>query len=125
MAARGETYPVTAVGLSILGGLVYLLVGAVVAIVGAVGFLAGFTSPFPVAGVVAGLVVVGVLTIVFAVLLRRQPELGLFWGALIVVLALVSLGFEFGGFVIGFLLTLVGGILAISGKLGPALTKAT
>lgn len=123
MAARTEAYPANAVSLSVVGGLVYLFVAIVVAIAGAVGLVAGVPAVFPIVGTVAGLAIVGVLTIVFGILLRRQPELALFWGALLVVLAILSLGLEFGGFVVGFLLTLVGGILAVAWKLGPIAAK--
>lgn len=112
----------TAISLGILGGIVYLLVALVVFIVGAVSVLVGVPSALPLFGTVAGLVIVGVLAIVFSILLRRQPELALFWGILLVVLALLSLSLEFGGFVVAFLLTLVSGILAISDKLSPMVT---
>ena len=112
----------TAISLGILGGIVYLLVALVVFIVGAVSVLVGVPSALPLFGTVAGLVIVGVLSIVFSILLRRQPELALFWGILLVVLALLSLSLEFGGFVVAFLLTLVSGILAISDKLSPMVT---
>ncbi len=111
--------PSKAAALGILGGIVYLLVAAIVVVVGAVSALVGLPLVLPLLGTVAGLVIVGVLSIVFSVLLRRQPELALFWGILLVVLALASLSLEFGGFVVAFLLTLISGILAISGKLSP------
>ena len=114
----------TAISLGIVGGIVYLLVALVVFIVGAVSVLVGVPSALPLFGTVAGLVIVGVLSIVFSILLRRQPELALFWGILLVVLALLSLSLEFGGFVVAFLLTLVSGILAISGKLSPMVTAS-
>jgi hypothetical protein len=114
----------TAISLGILGGIVYLLVALVVFIVGAVSVLVGVPSALPLFGTVAGLVIVGVLSIVFSILLRRQPELALFWGILLVVLALLSLSLEFGGFVVAFLLTLVSGILAISDKLSPMVTAS-
>ncbi|MCW6167210.1 MAG: hypothetical protein LVQ64_02035 [Thermoplasmatales archaeon] len=114
----------TAISLGILGGIVYLLVALVVFIVGAVSVLVGVPSALPLFGTVAGLVIVGVLSIVFSILLRRQPELALFWGILLVVVALLSLSLEFGGFVVAFLLTLVSGILAISGKLSPMVTAS-
>ncbi len=114
----------TAISLGILGGIVYLLVALVVFIVGAVSVLVGVPSALPLFGTVAGLVIVGVLSIVFSILLRRQPELALFWGILLVVVALLSLSLAFGGFVVAFLLTLVSGILAISGKLSPMVTAS-
>ncbi len=127
MADSQASFSKTAVSLGILGGLVYLIAALIVFVASTVAFLIGVPSLLPHFGTVAGLVIVGVLTVVFSYLLRRQPELALFWGILLVVLALVSLSLAFGGFVIAFLLTLVAGILAISSKLGPmasALQKA-
>ena len=125
MSTPSSGYPGTSVALAILGGLVFLVVGAIVGILGAVGAVFALGPAFATAGTVAGLVILGVLTMVFGYLLRRQADLGLAWGILLVVLALVSLPFLFGGFVVGFLLTLVAGILAITGKLAPAIAPVT
>lgn len=108
-----------------VGGLVFLVVGAIIGIGGAVAAVFSVWPGLAVAGLVAGLIIVGVLTLVFGYLLRHQPELGLVWGILLVVIALVSLPLAFGGFVIGFLLTLVGGILAVTGKLAPVVAPAS
>lgn len=124
-AAITTGYPGTAVALSMIGGLAFLVVAAVVGVVGAVSAVFSLWPALAVAGTVAGLVIVGVLTLVFGYLLRRQPELGLIWGILLVVLALVSLPLLFGGFVVGFLLTLVAGILAITWKLAPIVAPTT
>lgn len=119
MSEESSNYPGTSVALATLGGLAFLVVGAVVGIVGSIWAVFNLIPAFAVAGTVAGLVIVGVLTIVFGYLLRRQADLGLVWGILLIVLALVSLPLVFGGFVVGFLLTLVAGILAVTTKVAP------
>ncbi len=121
MSDGSSGYSATAVSLGYLGGIVYLVSAGVVAIAGTIAVLSGLMPHLPVAGLVAALLIVGVLSIVFSYLLRHEPNLGLFWGAILVVIALASLGLEFGGFVLGFLLTFVAGILAIVAKLGPLL----
>jgi hypothetical protein len=60
--------------------------------------------------------IIGILIIVFAILLFVAPQMKTAWGALIIVLSLLSWPFAFGGFFIGFLLALIGGILAITYK---------
>lgn len=125
MAETSVSYPGTSVALGMVGGAVYLVVGVIAGIVGAVAAVFNVWPAAAVTGLVAGLVIVGVLTLVFSYLLRRQPELGLIWGILLIVLALVSLPLFFGGFVVGFLLTLVAGILALTGKLGPMIASGS
>lgn len=58
----------------------------------------------------------GVLIIVCALLLRSMPQNHVGLGIAVIIFALFSWVGSFGGFVIGFLLALVGGILAIVWK---------
>jgi hypothetical protein len=58
-------------------------------------------------------VVWGVLIIVFAVMLNSHPNNHATYGGLILVFSIVSWFGSFGGLFIGFLLGLIGGILAI------------
>ena len=44
------------------------------------------------------------------------PSAHVVWGILAILFALVSIGVALGGFVVGFLLTLIGGILALTWK---------
>lgn len=99
--------------LSLIGGVFILIGGIIYAIAGAI--LSLFLGP------IAGLLYLGLpialLILVFSVLLFVLPRLKLAWGALIIVLAFLSLAFDFfGGFVIGFLLCFIGGLLAIFSK---------
>lgn len=108
--------PIAAFVLSLIGGLFILLgglfEGTIFAVFGS--FLPGFTS----LAVVSYLV--GILSVVFAILLVAAPSMKSAWGALLIVMAVLSLVFSaLGGFVIGFILTLVGGILAITFKPTP------
>lgn len=99
--------------LSIVGGVFILIGGIIYAIAGAI--LALFVGP--IASILFLGVPIAILILVFAVLLLVAPRLKVVWGALIVVLAFASLVFDFfGGFVLGFLLCLIGGLLAIFHK---------
>lgn len=95
--------------LSFIGGIFILIGGLVSAFIGAI--LSVF---FKGAAILYVGIPIALLIIVFSVLLFALPRLKIAWGALIVVLAFLSLAFDFfGGFVIGFLLCLIGGLMAI------------
>jgi hypothetical protein len=98
--------------LSLIGGIFVLLGGFIVAVFGV--FVSLF---FPRLGAVFFLgLVIGLLIIALAILLFVLPRLRVAWGALIIVLAFVSWPFALGGLFLGFLLSLIGGILAITYK---------
>jgi len=61
-------------------------------------------------------IVQGILTIVLAVLLQRIPARHQLWGALVLTSSVLSWVSSIGGLLVGFLLGLVGGVLAISWK---------
>jgi hypothetical protein len=117
MASSGaKSYPSTAFILSLIGGIFILLAGiytaAIYAFIGSALF-----DFFPGLGaLLIGLAVValifGLIIIVGAIMLRSKPESSRTWGVIILVLALLS-WVGGGGFVIGFILALIGGILAI------------
>ncbi len=88
------------------------MVGAALAIVGS--FLAVFGFAF--AWLFFLGLVVGILLIVMGVLALARPEMKTAWGAIIVVLAFVSLPTALGGLILGFILTLIGGILVLVHK---------
>jgi hypothetical protein len=114
--------PTAAMVLSIIGG-VFILLGGLFEI-GLASYLAsltlgaagGFLAIFGLVGVV-----LGVLIIIFGVLVHMHPETHMTFGILILVLSIVSLASFAGGFVIGFVLALVGGILAMTWKPTPVL----
>lgn len=104
---KGMPRPVAAGVLTIIGGIFILLVGLVIAAFGALFAFLGFFSGLFFIGAA-----VGFLTIIVGVLMLAVPSAHLVWGILAVVLAVVSLPFALGGLIIGFLLALIGGILA-------------
>jgi Family of unknown function (DUF6114) len=101
--------PIAATVLTFLGGLFVILGGIVVAVLGTVLAVLGHFSGLFYIGLLDGL-----LLIVVAILMAAAPRGHVAWGVLAVVLSVVSLVVALGGFVIGFLLSLIGGILAIA-----------
>ncbi len=101
--------PVGAGILTILGGLFILIGGTIVALIGGIvsAFL-GFFSGLWLIGLL-----VGALTCLVGLLMVAIPSAHGVWGVLAILFALVSLPFALGGFLLGFLLTIVGGILAL------------
>lgn len=97
--------------LTIVGGVFVLVGGFLFALIGAVFALFGFTS-----GVFLLGLAVGLFTILLGFLMIVAPSGHTVWGALAIICALVSIAVALGGFVIGFLLTLIGGILAVAWK---------
>jgi len=118
MAPSGEkSYPSTAFVLSLIGGIFILLAGLVNAALYA--FIGGAVlSVFPGLGALfIGLAVLalifGLLIIVGAIQMRSKPESAHTWGILIIIFSVLSF-VGGGGFFIGFLLALIGGILALT-----------
>jgi predicted membrane-bound dolichyl-phosphate-mannose-protein mannosyltransferase len=117
MQGQGETYPRTAYLLSLIGGILLLIFSLIYAAVlvalaslfAAVGF--GLGSGILVALAVVALVF-GVLVLFFATRLKSNPGSAKIYGLLIVVFSLISFAGG-GGFYIGAILALIGGILAI------------
>jgi zinc-ribbon domain len=117
MQAYGETYPRTAYLLSLIGGILILVFSIIYAIIllviaslfAAVGFGLGV-------GVAVGLAVValffGLIVLYFAFKLKTNPANARTYGILILVFAVISF-IGGGGFYIGAILALIGGILAI------------
>jgi hypothetical protein len=110
MRDAGRETPTTAFGLALAGGIIIVLVGLVVMVLGAAltFFIGGIGGIFGLIGTLCGIVIVAL-----AFALRSAPEQHEGLGAAIVVFSLLSWIGSFGGFAIGFLLALVGGILAI------------
>jgi hypothetical protein len=104
-------------GALVAAGAFFVLLGGVfMALVGAFVFAAtGFWGHgFFVEGLA-----IGVALVVVALLLFLFPPLRIAWGVLAIVLAILSLPYDaLGGFVIGFLLTVAGGLVAIAARGG-------
>jgi hypothetical protein len=96
--------------LILAGGIVIVLAGLAVAVLGAsltfsIGGIGGALGPL---GMLCGLVIVAL-----ALALRSAPSQHAGLGAAVIMFSLLSWIGSYGGFVIGFLLALAGGILAI------------
>lgn len=103
--------PSTAYVLSLVGGIFVIIGGLATAAIGAAFtfMLGGIGGLFGVLGIIWG-----VLIIVFASRLNSDPASHSTSGALIIVFSLLSWFGGIGGLFIGFILALVGGILAIT-----------
>ncbi len=113
--APGELQrPTAAMVLAIVGGVFIIAAAILEVIVGtqqaqlSFGFLGG---TYILSGLLG--IAVGILVLVFGVLVYVQPQHHVVYGVLILVFAVVSLVSFFGGVFIGFVLGLIGGILAI------------
>lgn len=117
MQGSGETYPRTAYLLSLIGGILILIFSAIYAAIlfvvaslfAAVGFGLGV-------GIAVGLAVLalllGAVVLFLATRLKSNPAGAKTYGVVILVLALISF-IGGGGFYIGAILALIGGILAL------------
>lgn len=95
--------------LTIVGGVFIFLGGLLEAALGAILSVFGVISWFFYIGLFVGLI-----TIILGVLALVRPQMKVAWGAIIIVMAIVSLPTAaLGGFVIGFILALIGGILVL------------
>lgn len=108
--------------LSIIGGIFILLGGGVflafASLMAAFPGIPGFqnlpidpTTLFILIGAVG--VIIGLVIIVGGVLMYSRPQSSTAWGVLILILAIVSLFTVTGGFFLGFILALIGGILGV------------
>ncbi len=117
--------------LSLIGGLIILLVGALMYVAASMlSFLlgqaqsAGATTTGLVGvsmtvgtmGIIG--IVCGLLVMVFGILMFTMPKQHLIWGVLVLVLSLISI-LGWGGFILGMILGIVGGILGIVFKPSP------
>ncbi len=106
---RRESRPDAAIVLSIVAGVLILINGLLVAIGGA--FLLVFFIPIGIPLVILGLVF-GLAVLLGAIKLSQSPGDHITWGAIILVFSLLSIVIG-GGFVVGMILGLIGGILAL------------
>jgi len=100
--------PVGAGVLTIIGGFFVLIGGAAFAVLGLFFAIFGVVSRLFLLGLL-----VGVLILLMGVLMVALPSAHSVWGFLTICLAVASIPFAFGGLIVGFVLTLFGGILAV------------
>ncbi len=110
--------PTAAFVLSLIGGIFILLGGALIAALAAT--LGGMLNLLGMGDFGMGMALLGSLGLVFGliiiiggVMMYMKPEQHVMWGAIVLILAIVSIPFSIAGFVIGFILALVGGILGL------------
>ncbi|MGP8078785.1 MAG: DUF6114 domain-containing protein [Thermoplasmata archaeon] len=103
--------PVGAGVLTVIGGFFILVGGLFVAALGVVFAIFGLVSGFFLIGLL-----VGALTLIVGLLMLAVPSGHVVWGVLAIGLAVASVPFALGGLILGFLLTLIGGILALVWK---------
>lgn len=138
-----ENRPVAAFILSLIGG-VFILLGAAIMSMFAfgtlnmsgmtgmmtgtmsgmyggtgMGMMVGFAPVLAVLGFASG-----ILVILGAVMLYSRPIGSRLWGAIILAFSLVSILGGMGGFVVGLILGVVGGTLALTWKTKPEITVA-
>ncbi|HEV2121003.1 MAG TPA: zinc ribbon domain-containing protein [Candidatus Bathyarchaeia archaeon] len=112
--------PTAAMVLSLIGGIFVIIGGAFIAFVGSlIGSLniAGASSASNTAlalGVVG--IIMGLIMIVGAFMMYSKPTSTKMWGVIVLILSIVSWVTAVGGLFIGFLLGLIGGILALTFK---------
>lgn len=121
-----EERPLTAFVLSLLGST-FIIVGTVV------GFVLYASSPFPpttdLTAIFASVAVaLGILMLTMTMLLYRRPDLHVAWGVTILVLASASITSVLSGYgglglgVVGMVLGIVGGAIAIAWRPGVGIT---
>lgn len=112
--------PLAAMILGILAGLIFI--GSATIELFAASIAKGLSNTPGVSFTVSGLVtefgaigiVIGVLTLIMGILAFAKPQYHLLAGILLIVFSLLSFVFNvLGGFLIGFILALIAGILAI------------
>ena len=114
--------PTAAMVLSLIGGIFVILGGAFIAFVGSLvasfGYLAngGTTGGAAVTAVGVVGIIMGLIMVVGSFMLYSKPTSAKMWGVVVLVLSIISWVTALGGFFIGFLLGLIGGILALTFK---------
>ncbi|HEX4920102.1 MAG TPA: zinc ribbon domain-containing protein [Candidatus Bathyarchaeia archaeon] len=127
--------PIAGTVLSILGGLCVLIGGLIQAFLGSFissfGGALGSSSATNVGNIFSILgylgIAFGALMIVGGIMMAVKPATHKMWGAIVLVLSIVSLATSsVGGFIFGFILGLIGGILGLVFKthLAPSMMSA-
>ncbi len=112
-----KSYPSTAYILSLIGGIFIALSGLITMVAAAILASVAFDVGVPGVGgllIAFGLIglILGILVLYGALQLKHRPETAKTWGLLIIVFSLISY-IGGGGFFLGLVLGLVGGILAL------------
>ena len=116
--------PTAAFVLSLIGGI-FVILGALLWV--SIGSVLAFLSlDIGLNATMMGVVglIFGLIMIVGGVMMYVRPPQHVMWGAIVLILAIVSIPFSFAGLLIGFILGLVGGILGLVFKPAPAMPAA-
>ncbi len=127
-----EERPTTAFVLSLVGGVFILLGGGMMSTIGSFGFggmmgfggMGGMMDPgfgmmgwtgFGLFGILG--LIFGAIVVISAIMLNSKPQEHATWGTLIVLFSVLSIfGGAMGGFGVGLILGLIGGVLALTWK---------
>jgi len=112
--------PTAAMVLSLIGGIFVIIGGAFIAFIGSlIGSLnvagSGSASSTALALGIVG-VIMGLIMVVGAFMMYSKPTSAKMWGVIVLILSIISWVTAAGGLFIGFLLGLIGGILALTFK---------
>ncbi len=112
--------PTAAMALSLIGGLFVIFGGAALAFAGSLIGSFNFTGAASASNTVLTLgivgVIMGIIMVVGGFMMYSKPTSHKTWGVIVLVLSIISWVTALGGFFIGFLLGLIGGILALTFK---------
>jgi hypothetical protein len=112
--------PTAAMVLSLIGGLFVIFGGAALAFAGSIIGSFNVTGAASASNTVLALgivgVIMGLIMVVGGFMLYSKPASAKMWGVIVLVLSIISWVTALGGFFIGFLLGLIGGILALTFK---------
>jgi hypothetical protein len=112
--------PTAAMVLSLIGGLFVISGGAALAFAGSIIGSFNVTGAASASNTVLALgiigVIMGIIMVVGGFMMYSKPTSAKMWGVIVLILAIISWVTAIGGFFIGFLLGLIGGILALTFK---------
>jgi len=112
--------PTAAMVLSLIGGLFVIFGGVTLAFVGSIFSGLNVSGAASASNAVLALGVVGIIMglvmVVGGFMMYSKPTSTKMWGVIVLILAIISWVTAIGGFFIGFLLGLIGGILALTFK---------
>src|SRR6267143_2139562 len=112
--------PTAAMVLSLIGGLFVIFGGAALAFAGSIIGSFNVTGEASASSTVLALgvvgVVMGLIMVVGGFMMYSKPTSAKMWGVIVLILSIISWVTAIGGFFIGFLLGLIGSILALTFK---------
>ena len=112
--------PTAAMVLSLIGGLFVIFGGAALAFVGSLIGSLNVTGTGAASSTALGLgiagVIMGIIMVVGGFMMYSKPTSAKMWGVIVLILSIISWVTALGGFLIGFLLGLIGSILALTFK---------